>query len=133
MFKGKTFHGFHRFYLIHKTQIGYCWWQSINLWKRGYSPGFIWKYTNFVKFIDRSFELKPKIKHYNNSDLSLEFTSIPTTTMEHWQSYIYLSIYYCRSTLNIPLSQLYIKFYHNRSCNYILYSKCNSFHTEPYV
>ena len=34
----------------------------LNLWKRGYSRGFINHYTNKVKFLDRSFELKPKIK-----------------------------------------------------------------------
>ena len=34
----------------------------LNLQKRGYSRGFINHYTNKIKFLDRSFELKPKIK-----------------------------------------------------------------------
>ena len=33
-----------------------------NLRKRGYSNGFINNYSNKVKFLDRPFELKPKIK-----------------------------------------------------------------------
>ena len=57
-------------YLRTNSQIGtfnkYKAKHWFNLRKRGYSPGFIRKYTNSVKFTDRSFELKPKIKHHNN-------------------------------------------------------------------
>ena len=35
----------------------------LKFWKRGYSHGFINHCTNKVKFLDRSFELKPKLKH----------------------------------------------------------------------
>ena len=70
----------------------------LNLRKRGYSRGFINHYTNKVKFLDRSFELKPKIKRQLKRIVFVtRFTPSAKQAMhlikKYWPSIQYLKLF----------------------------------------
>ena len=69
-----------------------------NLRKRGYSNGFINNYTNKVRFLDRSFELKPKIKRpFKKTVFVTRFTPSAKPAMhvikKYWPSIQHLKIF----------------------------------------